>query len=303
VIKPVSDKLLVFSVRGHSLDASGLEADLATFSSVITAFYAGGPGVGMDVTTAYYIGAKGAIKGTITDAAGAVVANVPVAAINRDNEKLVYSTATNSEGVFLLENIPAGKYQIRAQATAGFRTYVSSDFEVRSQTLVILNIQLSTSVSAMVDVSSDSALQQASSCTSTNITERRVPTNFGFLGTQKSSTPRLREYFPETLVWQPELVTDKKGKAEMTFKMADNITTWKMYVIASTKKGKVGVAEKEITAFQPFFVDLDPPKFLTEGDEIFLPSQVRNYTDKRQQVDVTMAKAEWFDLLGPTSSG
>jgi uncharacterized protein YfaS (alpha-2-macroglobulin family) len=65
--------------------------------------------------------------------------------------------------------------------------------------------------------------------------------------------------------------------------MADNITTWKMYVIASNKKGKIGVAEKEITAFQPFFVDLDPPKFLTEGDEIFLPSQVRNYTDKRSR--------------------
>ncbi len=54
-----------------------------------------------------------------------------------------------------------------------------------------------------------------------------------------------------------------------------------------------------MAAFQPFFVDLDPPKFLTEGDEIWLPSQVRNYTDKKQQVDVTMARAAWFDLLGP----
>ena len=41
---------------------------------------------------------------------------------------------------------------------------------------------------------------------------------------EQTSTPRLREYFPETLVWNPELITDKNGKAELKFKMADNIT-------------------------------------------------------------------------------
>jgi uncharacterized protein YfaS (alpha-2-macroglobulin family) len=115
---------------------------------------------------------------------------------------------------------------------------------------------------------------------------------------QETSTPRLREYFPETLLWQPEVITDADGKAEIKFRMADNITTWKMYTIASTKDGKIGVAEKEVAAFQSFFVDLDPPKFLTTGDEIFLPTQVRNYTDKRQNVNVTMANADWFEFLG-----
>jgi uncharacterized protein YfaS (alpha-2-macroglobulin family) len=79
--------------------------------------------------------------------------------------------------------------------------------------------------------------------------------------------------------------------------MADNITTWKLYTIASTKNGKIGVAEKEVQAFQPFFVDLDPPKFLTEGDEIYLPTQVRNYTPTKQKVDVTMSKSDWFSFL------
>lgn len=113
----------------------------------------------------------------------------------------------------------------------------------------------------------------------------------------EKSTPRLREYFPETLVWNPELITDANGKATFSFKMADNITTWKLYTIASTKNGRIGVAEKEVTAFQPFFVDLEPPKFLTDGDEIFLPTQVRNYTPAKQNVDVTMAKSDWFSFL------
>ncbi|MBX3294765.1 MAG: carboxypeptidase regulatory-like domain-containing protein [Acidobacteria bacterium] len=114
---------------------------------------------------------------------------------------------------------------------------------------------------------------------------------------QPKATPRLREYFPETLLWSPEVMTDKDGKASIRFRMADNITTWKMYTIASTKDGKIGTAEKEVAAFQSFFVDLDPPKFLTDGDEIHLPTQVRNYTDAKQKVDVTMAKADWFSFL------
>jgi hypothetical protein len=57
------------------------------------------------------------------------------------------------------------------------------------------------------------------------------------------STPRLREFFPETLVWQPAVETDRDGRAEVRFKLADNITTWKMSVIASTEDGRVGTYE------------------------------------------------------------
>ena len=51
-------------------------------------------------------------------------------------------------------------------------------------------------------------------------------------------TPRLRQYFPETLLWLPEVITDKRGHARISFPMADNITAWKMSVIASTEGGR-----------------------------------------------------------------
>ena len=91
---------------------------------------------------------------------------------------------------------------------------------------------------------------------------------------QQIATPRLREYFPETLLWQPQLETDKQGRAHLKFKLADNITTWKMSVVGSTVDGEIGIVEKEFRAFQPFFAEHDPPKVLTEGDEISLPSRV-----------------------------
>src|SRR6185312_6350505 len=87
-----------------------------------------------------------------------------------------------------------------------------------------------------------------------SITARRVTT----LGAGKvkivtksgpqTSTPRLREYFPETLLWQPSIETDKQGRAEIKFKLADNITTWKMLVVGSTEDGQIGMTEKDIKA-------------------------------------------------------
>ena len=116
---------------------------------------------------------------------------------------------------------------------------------------------------------------------------------------EQKTTPRLREYFPETLLWIPELVTDKTGKISIKFRLADNITTWRIYAVASDAQGRIGVTGRDIKAFQPFFVDLEPPKFLTDGDEIHLPSQVRNYTPASQKVDVTMGRADLFSMLSP----
>ena len=131
-----------------------------------------------------------------------------------------------------------------------------------------------------------------------NVRSGQLNENNNLPSNEPTSTPRLREYFPETLLWIPELVTGKDGKISIKFRLADNITTWKIYVIASDTQGKIGIAQKEVKVFQPFFVDLDPPKFLTTGDEIFLPTQVRNYTETKQKVDVEMAQGDWFSFLG-----
>ena len=113
------------------------------------------------------------------------------------------------------------------------------------------------------------------------------------------STPRLREFFPETLVWSPELETERDGTARLAFTLADNITTWKMSVIASTEDGRLGTAEAEFLSSQPFFVEHDPPRALTEGDEVSLPVVLRNYLGRAQGVDVEMKPESWFALAGP----
>lgn len=301
VIKPATDQLLVFSVmsEGENLASASDDADLAKFSSVVTEAYGFDPKSKAEVKNVAFTGGRGAISGTVLDANGAVIPGADVTATNENDASQAFVAKTDDNGYFLLSNLPSGRYSVRVESP-NFAAMVHTEIEVRSQNLVEMKVTLEVgNVTSEVTVTAEaqSVVDSTSSSISRTVTKKSIG-KISFPYKDQTSTPRLREYFPETLVWRPELLTDKKGRAEMSFKMADNITTWKMYAIASTKKGKIGVTENEIVAFQPFFVDLDPPKFLTEGDEIHLPTQVRNYTEKKQQVNVTMTKADWFSFLG-----
>src|SRR4030095_8834020 len=71
-------------------------------------------------------------------------------------------------------------------------------------------------------------------------------------------------------------------------------------VIGTTEDGQIGTFEKDIKAFQPFFVEHDPPRILTEGDEISLPVVVRNYLERSQPISLEIKPENWFNMLGPT---
>ena len=91
--------------------------------------------------------------------------------------------------------------------------------------------------------------------------------------TRGEKPPRLRQFFPETLYWMPELVTDAQGHAQIEVPMADSITTWRASLLVSDQQGNLGSAEIGLRAFQDFFVEPDLPRFLTVGDEIDVPDR------------------------------
>jgi len=109
---------------------------------------------------------------------------------------------------------------------------------------------------------------------------------------------RVREWFPETLLWRPELITDDNGRATLTVDLADSITTWRLSASAVSGEGQLGGMELPIRVFQPFFVDLNLPVNLTRGDEVAVPAVVYNYLDKPLEVELRMADAPWFERLG-----
>ena len=71
--------------------------------------------------------------------------------------------------------------------------------------------------------------------------------------------PRVRQRFPETLLWRPELITDDQGQATLDIELADSITTWRLSTSAVSGAGQLGGAEFPMRVFQPFFVDLNLP--------------------------------------------
>ncbi len=123
---------------------------------------------------------------------------------------------------------------------------------------------------------------------------------------QVSAPPaRVREWFPETLLWRPELVTDDNGRASLTIDLADSITTWRLSASAISAEGQLGGAESPIRVFQPFFVELNLPVSLTRGDEVAVPAVVYNYLDKPLSVELHLDNAAWFERLPnlPSTSG
>ena len=113
---------------------------------------------------------------------------------------------------------------------------------------------------------------------------------------EASSAPRVRSYFPEALYINPEIITDGSGRASVVIPMADSITTWRMAMLASTPHGALGTATSSLKVFQDFFVDLDLPVTLTQGDRVSIPVAVYNYSGSRGDVDLKLQPDNWYSL-------
>ena len=110
--------------------------------------------------------------------------------------------------------------------------------------------------------------------------------------------PRLRQWFPETLYWAPNVETDSEGHAALEIPLADSITSWRLTALASSTDGRLGYVTHGLRVFQDFFVDIDLPVSLTEGDEISIPVGVFNYLPEAQEVRLAVEQGDWFELQG-----
>jgi hypothetical protein len=297
-IVPVTQQINWIYVRSAGEDGTPGTADdfnAATFSRAFTAQSSEDKAAVAIQNQVVLAGVTGAIGGVVTDTSGASIQGAEVTA-NEVEPDHTFSTKTNAEGVYLLRNVAAGSYTVHFYAP-GFRAYRTTNVPVRSSSRTELNVTLNVGgATETVEVSAENVAVQTSSASMAAL----KPGVMSLALLSPLATPRLREYFPETLLWRPEVLTDDKGRTRVKFSLADNITTWKLSAVASTLNGELGSAEKDIRAFQPFFVEHDPPRFLTVGDEIALPVVLRNYLERPLDVKVAMKPAEWFRAMGPT---
>ena len=113
----------------------------------------------------------------------------------------------------------------------------------------------------------------------------------------QSPSTHLRSWFPETLLVEPNLITDSDGTVDLSMVMPDSITTWRVTALANTMGGDLGSMTDGILVFQDFFVDIDFPAFLTQNDEVYLPLAIYNYLPEPQTIQLTAEDEDWFEAM------
>jgi hypothetical protein len=97
-----------------------------------------------------------------------------------------------------------------------------------------------------------------------------------------------RRRFKDTAYWNPFLQTDTAGRARVTFRLPDNLTTWRATAVAQTRATTFGTGVSKVVVAKPFFVRLETPRFLTEGDRARLLVIVHNETGVPQTAAVQL---------------
>ena len=280
------------------------------------------------------INGRAEIVGTVTDPSGAVVPGADVELRSGASGK-IRSATTDASGRFTFSGLPKGDYVIQV-TQMGFKTAAQAlTLAVRDRALLSAVLSVG-SVNEAVEVSTGAvqvqtmnaavagvpagaaggviggliAAQQVAALPLNgrafdrleNFAALKKDPNSAVLAKESTGPPaaHVRSYFPEALYINPEIITDKDGRASILIPMADSITTWRMAMIASTQQGALGTSTSSLKVFQDFFVDLDLPVTLTQGDRVSLPVAIYNYSDSRGDVNLKLQSDDWFSLVEDT---
>ena len=106
----------------------------------------------------------------------------------------------------------------------------------------------------------------------------------------------IRQEFPDTAFWAPSVRTDAQGRATVSFKLPDQLTTWHVEARA-VAVGMVGQRERELLSTKDLLVRPVTPRFFVVGDRADVAAVVHNNTDRSLEVEVSL-EAPGLRMLG-----
>jgi A-macroglobulin TED domain/Alpha-2-macroglobulin family/Carboxypeptidase regulatory-like domain/A-macroglobulin receptor binding domain/MG2 domain len=257
------------------------------------------------------------IVGTVMDPSGAVLPGARIQILHTEDGKSREGSA-DVGGQFSFAALPPGHYRVSVEAP-GFQTGIRTislavrDRGVLSAVLNVGAVTQEVTVAAAAPVLETDSVQAGAGAvmwempamgrnvmSSVDLKEPVKNPTIGAKAAESTDSPsgHIRSYFPEALYINPEILTDGNGKASVEIPLADSITTWRMAMFASTRSGALGTRASELKVFQDFFVDLDLPLTLTQGDRVSIPVAVYNYADHGGDVDLKLQPEDWFSLDG-----
>jgi alpha-2-macroglobulin len=114
-----------------------------------------------------------------------------------------------------------------------------------------------------------------------------------------AGTISVRSNFDALALFAPTVVTDASGKANVDVTLPDNLTRYRIMVVAASGVERFGTAESNITARLPLSVRPSAPRFLNTGDQFELPVVLQNLGKSPLAVDVVLQTAN-LDTTGAT---
>lgn len=103
---------------------------------------------------------------------------------------------------------------------------------------------------------------------------------------------RIRADFSPLANFSPSARADSSGQARVEIKLPDNLTRYRIMVVAVDESGKkFGVGEANLTARLPLMARPSAPRFLNFGDKFELPVVLQNQTDLPMAVEVAVRAA------------
>jgi uncharacterized protein YfaS (alpha-2-macroglobulin family) len=261
--------------------------------------------------------------GTVIDATGAVVPAARVV-IREVRSGITRETTANNGGEFRLPALPAGDYEVQVLKTGFESAALRLTLSPRDRAVLSATLYVGAATETVEVRAQTVQVETQSAAVGMLVTKRQMENlpingrNFSDLmelapgvtfaqrfgrktegkeaDDSSASAGRVRSYFPEALYINPEIITDGNGRASIAIPLADSITTWRMAMLASTAHGALGSGASSLKVFQDFFVDLDLPVTLTQGDRVSLPVAIYNYSGKRGDVSLQLKPEDWFSL-------
>lgn len=104
-----------------------------------------------------------------------------------------------------------------------------------------------------------------------------------------SDAPQVRQWFPESFLWQPLVETGESGTATLAVTVPDQLTTWRVLALAHTRSGHQGGSVHSFDSSLPLYIDPVIPAQLRSGDDIWLPVSAVNTTDRPVNAAISVA--------------
>lgn len=112
----------------------------------------------------------------------------------------------------------------------------------------------------------------------------------------------MRSLFKFVSYWNPALRPDKDGKASITFDVPDNLTGWRVFVMAMTKGDRMGLGQGTFKVNKPTEIRSSLPNQVTEGDQFAAAFTVMNRTDATRKLDVEISASGNVEQVSKVST-